>query len=342
MSSPDPYEAALDRAIIVDRSPRGIVAVTGRDRQILLHNLLTNDIASLGPGTGCYAALLTPQGRMISDMRVVALGDRVLVDVEPAAKDDLLRRLDQSIFSEDVRLADRSALAVVRIAGPEAPRILPSLARSLGLDVRTSDAELSAMEEYAAFEWGGNGDPVVVVRDDSLGLTGFDLVLPPEVGDQLMLEAQSQGVMRAGDETVETLRVEAGRPRFLVDMDRDTIPLEAGIESRAISMTKGCYPGQEVIVRVLHRGHGRVARRLVGVVIESESVPAHGDAIVRGEQRVGTITSAVRSPAVGKPIGLGYVRRDDSGPGTTVAVISEGEPLPARVVVLPFRRSDIP
>jgi folate-binding protein YgfZ len=130
----------------------------------------------------------------------------------------------------------------------------------------------------------------------------------------------SVGAVLASAETSETLRVEARRPRFGVDMNADTIPLEAGIEDRAISFTKGCYVGQEVIVRVMHRGHGRVARRLVAIVLPSGKVPAPGDAIFAGDRRVGAVTSAVESPKFESALALGYVQRDYAAAATQLTV----------------------
>jgi folate-binding protein YgfZ len=116
-------------------------------------------------------------------------------------------------------------------------------------------------------------------------------------------------------------------------MDSETIPLEAGIESRAISLTKGCYVGQEVIIRVLHRGHGRVARKLVGIVMKGDH-PAAPDApvLADNQQQVGEVTSSVVSPALGRPIALAYVKRDYLAPGTTLSI--DGKP--AVVAALPF------
>jgi folate-binding protein YgfZ len=139
--------------------------------------------------------------------------------------------------------------------------------------------------------------------------------------------------------TAEVCRVEAGRPLFHKDMDESTIPLEAGIEDRAISLTKGCYVGQEIIIRVLHRGHGRVARRLSGLAFDpSAPVPMPGDRIRSGEREIGVITSAVCSPALERPIALGYVHRDFSSPGMEVAVVRGDQLLAAVVVATPFVR----
>jgi folate-binding protein YgfZ len=134
------------------------------------------------------------------------------------------------------------------------------------------------------------------------------------------------------EETANAIRIESGMPKFHRDMDEDTIPLEAGIESRAISMTKGCYVGQEVIIRVLHRGHGRVARRLVGLVFDQASPLARGAIVKSGARDTGKITSAVHSPSLGRPIALAYVQRDFAAPGTVLSV----DGALATVTALPF------
>ena len=138
--------------------------------------------------------------------------------------------------------------------------------------------------------------------------------------DAIRAKLIDAGAVPVSDDVAEALRIEAGRPRFGVDMTTDTIPLEAGIEDRAISFTKGCYVGQEVIVRVMHRGHGRVARRLVSIVIAGGDVPARGDKILLGDRTVGEITSATASPKAGSPLALGYVQREHAVAGTEVTV----------------------
>jgi folate-binding protein YgfZ len=164
---------------------------------------------------------------------------------------------------------------------------------------------------------------------------GFDVFLERGVADEFVRALTDAGAVAVSDGTAEVCRVEAGRPAFGVDMDVDTIPLEAGIEDRAISHSKGCYVGQEIIIRVLHRGHGRVARRLVGLVLDG--LAARGDRIASGEREIGGVTSCVQSPALGMPIALGYVHRDFVAPGTRVVVTSAGAAqIPATVAALPF------
>ena len=164
------------------------------------------------------------------------------------------------------------------------------------------------------------------------GEPGFDVFVDRASGDRLKAALVSGGALDVDAATADAIRIEAGVPVFHRDMDEDTIPLEAGIESRAISLTKGCYVGQEVIIRVLHRGHGRVARKLVGLVMEGTAVPAAGTGVRADERDAGKVTSAALSPALGRPIALAYVQRDFVSPGTRLTV----DGAPATVTALPF------
>lgn len=308
MFSVDQYNAAHHSAIVVDRSASGTIAMTGSDRASFLHALLTNDIAALPMGRGVYAAYLTPQGRMISDMRVIETGNRMLLNVAREVAGPLAERFNTLIFSEDVQARDATGeLAIVGVHGPSAARMIH---QATGTPV----ADVEDQYDNVTTGW------MTVVRDDALGLPGYDLYVPPGDAGAVRAKLAEAGAVVASDETAETLRIEAGRPRFGVDMDTDTIPLEAGLDDRAISFTKGCYVGQEVIIRVMHRGHGRVARRLMSIVLSNGPVPAHGDAIHAGGRAVGVITSAAVSPKHGAPLALGYVQREVAVPGTELTV----------------------
>lgn len=321
-SSSEQYRALREGAAIVGRSHRGRLLLTGRDRTAYLQGLLTNDIAALTAGAGCYAAYLTPQGRMIADMRVFELGDAILVDLEGFVAAPVRDRLSQFIFSEDVEVRDLTELKTqVGVYGPEAPAAVSAALA----------ASFPAMPMLANTRGDFRGATVYVLRSDDPGVAGFDLVLDAAAGPGLVAALGAAGAVDVDDEVAETTRIEAGRPRFGIDMTDDTIPLEAGIEDRAISRTKGCYVGQEIIIRVLDRGHGRVARRLVGLTLSSPDLPARGAAIRAGEREIGQVTSSTRSPRAGT-IALGYVHRDFTGPGTAVQV---GD-APATVVPTPF------
>ena len=307
MFSLDHYHAAHQSAALIVRSSQGTIALTGGDRASFLHALLTNDIASLGKGQGAYAAYLTPQGRMITDMRIIETGSRMLLNVERNIAAPLADRFDKLIFSEDVQAREADDLAVLGVHGPSAARMIQN---ATGMSV----ADLA--NQYDNLTTGS----LTVVRDDALGVPGYDLYVPATDSDAMRLGLIEAGAVEAGEDTAETLRIEAGRPRFGIDMNTDTIPLEAGLEHRAISFTKGCYVGQEVIIRVMHRGHGRVARRLVSIVLPGGLVPAAGDKIQSGEKVVGEITSATKSPRLGAPLALGYVQRDHAAAGTELSV----------------------
>ena len=323
MFSLDQYNAAKGGAALLDRSTQGKISFTGPDRAAFLHGLLTNDIARLTAGTGTYAAYLTPQGRMISDMRVVETGEEILMDVEPSVVDSLSERLGGLIFSEDVQVRNITRhLAEVGIHGPLAAQVLEG---AMGIPA----ARLQSLRQYDNVT--APGSSVTIVRDDAFGVMGFDAYLPAAEAERVFEALAGAGGVRMSEETAEVLRIEAGRPRFTVDMDTETIPLEAGIEDRAISLTKGCYVGQEVIVRVLHRGHGRVARKLVRLEVGGGRIPSRGDAIQAGEREIGRITSAALSPETNGPLALGYVQRDYVAAGTPVTVASGGESLQATV-----------
>jgi folate-binding protein YgfZ len=319
------YEAARRKAAVLDRSHRGRIFVKGADRASYLQGLLTNDIVALSPGRGCYAAYLTAQGRMIADLWLYEIGDMMLVTVEGEVKDTVLAKFDQFIFSEDVQLGDvTDTIAQIALVGPEAARTLAQL-------VPVSESELQALPEDGNLRAQGPA-PVIVTRIDDVGAPGFELYVQRSEADRILASLRAMGVPALDESIAETIRIEAGVPRFHRDMDEDTIPLEAGIESRAISRTKGCYVGQEVIIRVLDRGHGRVARRLVGIAFDGAVVPAKGDAIRSADREAGTITSATFSPALQRAIALGYVHRDFVDPGTKVSVGSEE----GAVTALPF------
>jgi folate-binding protein YgfZ len=327
MNATPEYLAARRGAGMIDLGARGRIVVRGADRKSFLHALLTNDIALLSAGTGCYAALLTPQGRMLADMNVFELGDVMLVDVRREIKDALLQRLDQLIFSEDVQLGDVSdAWGCIGVCGPKAAAAAGGVA----------GADLTGFGGFQNARFEREGDVLVVARRDALGLPGFLLFAPSGAMPGLAQALDAAGAVILSPETVEALRIEAGEPAFLVDMGDDTIPTEAGIEASAVSYLKGCFPGQEVLVRIRDRGHGRIARKLVGLTIEGGAAPAAGSVIAAGEKEIGRVTSAVVSPALGKPIALGYVHRDFVEPGTVVSVAAGAASLAATVTELPF------
>ena len=310
MYSTEGYQAPREGSVVIRRDDRGVLSVGGQDRLAWLQGLLTNDVEKLLPGDSCYAAYLTPQGRMISDMRVINGEDRTLLEVPGVLAESLCAKLDSLLFTEDAQIANLSAsVAVIDLVGPAAA--LPPQARAAA---------------------------IATALDSVYGVASVTMFVNVADADAVLGAAVDAGAISTTLETLEVLRIEAGVPLFLVDMDEHTIPLEAGIERRAVSFTKGCYVGQEVIVRVVQRGQGRVAKKLVGLRFEVGASPRAGDIVRRDEREVGRITSGTWSPALKCPIALAYVHRDFLQPGTVLLAHSaESDALiPATVVALPF------
>ena len=301
--------------------------MSGADRASYLQGLLTNEVVALNAGRGCYAAYLTPQGRMIADLFVYEIGDLMLLSTPPAVKDVVLGKLEQFIFTEDVKLGDvTGSFAQLAVVGPTAAAVL-----SAALD-GAPDAALNALPEHGNLRATFAAQPVIVTRVTDTGEPGYDIYVERSHAEALRSALAAAGAAAIDADTAEAIRIEAGVPRFGRDMDEDTIPLEAGIETRAISFSKGCYVGQEVIIRVLHRGHGRVARKLMGLRFDAGTVPPAGAAVRAGDREIGQVTSSARSPAAKQPIALAYLHRDFLTPGTAVSVDGAA----AVVTELPF------
>ena len=326
MTLHDDYGVIRSGAALAEVAPRGLIGLSGCDRSTYLHGLVTNDISTLKAGTGCYAAWLTAQGRMTTDMHVLESGDMLLLDLPVSTTADVLARLDQFLFSEDVQLADLSVdLRRVEVHGAAAAA---AIATACGNPEMRADLASWVQCRNARVPFGDGA--VVVARIDRLGVPGY--VLYVAAADEATLRAalQTAGATAVSPEAIEAARIEAGWPVFGADMDEHIIPLEAGIESRAISMTKGCYVGQEVIVRVLHRGHGRVAKKLVGLRVEGEGTVTRGEKLDSGDAEMGFVTSSAISPEHGC-VALAYLHRDHTRPGTAVRTASG-----RAAVIIPF------
>ncbi len=328
MVSAGHYQDARQRAAAIDRQARGRIVVSGADRASYLQGLLTNDVAALSAGEGCYAAYLTAQGRMIADLFVYELGDVMLLTVPRAQLQTMLDKLDQFIFSEDVQLGDATdSFVTTAVVGPDAARLVSPW-------VGTGAEELAGLPEHGNRRGTFEGHRVIVARVTDTGEPGFDVHVEAAAAPALRRALEDAGLPALDAETADALRIEAGVPIFGRDMDEETIPLEAGIESRAISLSKGCYVGQEVIIRVLHRGHGRVVRKLVGLSFETGDRPPAGAAVTGEGRAVGRVTSGAISPALQRPIALAYLHRDFLVAGTPVSVDGRR----ATVTDLPFVR----
>lgn len=329
------HRALAETAGVLDLSFRSRLCLTGADRVRFLHGQVTNDIKALRAGEGCYAALVTAKGRIESDLNIYNLSEELLLDFEPGLGALVSQRLQKFVVADDVQVVEVAPhYGLLSVQGPAAVAAMRSLGRFEQLPskpfgfTRLVDANLG--ELYLA-------------NQPRLGTSGFDLFVPRaalDVGaDKLIAAARAAGGRACGWDAFEMARVEAGIPRFGVDMDETNLPQETGIEGRAVSYTKGCYIGQEVLNRIHTIGH--VNRELRGLLLPAgvEALPAKGNKLCHEGKEVGYITSAMRSPALRANLALGYVRKEVNQIGTELVVRCTAGEIAATIAALPFLRT---
>lgn len=323
------YRAARETVAVFDRSVLGKVSVTGRDRLAFLQGMLTNDVKGLQPGQGAPAAFLDAHGKVMALLVVYAAADRALIELPASFTEKTLQTLDRYLISEKAYFeAVDDAFAILSLQGPAARGLLESLTAA-ALD----------LAPHAHVEATIAGAPVRVVNRAEGPTLGFHCWVLAEHAAAVRRAFEAAGAVPAGAETLDVLRVEAGQPWYPQDVDDSVILPEARLDP-LVSYTKGCYIGQEVVARVKYRGH--VNRALSGLVIEGDRVPDQGAQVAVEGKEVGRVTSAVRSHALGRPIALGYIRREHFEPGTAVTVVDGAGEQPARVAALPFVASAQP
>ncbi len=317
------HEAVRKAAGLFDFSFRAKIAVKGEDRPRFLQGMVTNDVENLASGEGTYATMLDAHGHILADMRIYRADDRFFIDADAALREKIINLLDQYIFMEQVELESLELYALAF----QGPRSRPLLEKTLHID-------LPPMKEFDHFATNYAGFPVRVVRASSTGEEGYEVWVGAKglmgVWGAACGQAPTYDMLPCGTEALETLRIEAGIPRYGQDFDEDTLPLEADLLN-AMSFTKGCYVGQEVVERTRSRGH--VNWKLVGLSIDAPDVPRAGEKVFSQGKELGEITSACVSPTLKKALALAYVRREISKPGTNVALASGA---PAEVTALPF------
>jgi folate-binding protein YgfZ len=368
------HAALRQTAGVLDLSFRSRLCLTGADRVRFLHGQITNDVKRLRPGAGCYAAIVTAKGKMQSDLNVFALPDELLLDFEPGLTATVTARLEKYLVADDVQVVDVAPhYGLLSVQGPQADAVVRAVGLFAEIpalefnSVKITDATLGEiylmnqprllLPRPATQERGeGRGEgqpqdnrpssprpsppPAGGAGASTATNAGFDLFVPTAalgvVVDKLIAAAKAVGGRACGWTAFEIVRVEAGIPRFGVDMDETNLPLECGIEARAVSYQKGCYIGQEVINRIHSIGH--VNRELHGLRLADEppTLPAKGDKLFHADKEVGHVTSALHSPTLNATIALGYVRRETNAVGTELRLrTSEGE-RGATIVALPL------
>lgn len=327
-SAASEYEKLRKGAVVIDRSFRGRTFFGGEKAGETLTGLVTADVLALRPGHGCYAAALSPKGRILADVRVFALEDGFLVDVPARAAEGWWAMVRKYVNPRVTPYRDEAAaLSDVGVFGPDGRRVIEA---ATGI----AATALTALPPYGHATVAIDGARTIVASVPDAGVEGFELIAPPETVAALWPKLVGAGASPAGLEAWEIARVEAGRPEWGVDIDDTTIPQEANLdELQAISYTKGCYTGQEVVARVHFRGH--VNRHLRGLRSAALVPPPTGAALVDADGRpVGDVRSAVASPRLGG-IALGMVRREVE-PGAALTAKWDGGELRVDVCALPF------
>jgi folate-binding protein YgfZ len=302
---------------LLDRSERGKLALSGTGAVEFLNGQVTNELADLKPGEGRYAAHLTHKGKMLGDLRILAVVSpedgslELLLDTERVALQGLFDMIRRFKIGYEVELHKRTLeRGMLSLIGPRAEEV--SGAGELGAaEHANASVEIDGVSAHA-------------VRTD----VGIDLICTAEDTQALSEALQACGARPVAEEAAECLRVEGGRPRYGIDLDDSVIPQEAGLNERAVSFTKGCYVGQETVARLFYKG--KPNRHLRGLLLSKSA--ATGDELLLGERIVGRVGSVAVSPRLG-PIALALVRRE-AKPGAAVELGSGGTS--ARVVELPF------
>jgi folate-binding protein YgfZ len=321
------YSALREGAGVLDLSFRGRLCALGADAQRFLNGQVTNNVKDLQIGEGCYAALVSAKGKLQSDLNIYRLENEMLLDFEPGLTAFVTGRLEKFVIAEDVQVRDAAAhYGLLSVQGPKAADVVGGLSPRFVLP--PNPMAVARVEEPAFGE-------IYLTCHPRLRSQGFDHFVPAAAMEKAAARLRERGGRLCGWQALETARVEAGIPRFGAYMDETHLAPEA-LDTRAISYSKGCYIGQEVIARI--RTYGQVAWSLRGLRLggEGKDLPARGAKLFSGEKEAGSITSAVWSPALQAVIALGYVRREASQTGTQLLVQTPGGKTPARIVDLPF------
>ena len=318
------YEAVREGGVgLIDRFPRGRIRVSGSEATMFLNGLMTNDVKSLAENRWMPSVFPTVQGRLIGVVRVIRGNDlSFLIDTERASHDAVLKTISRFTLAGDFKVADLTdETALLSVQGKGAVTLVEKV-----FDKPFADLARNGVVEH---EW--QGTPLTILRATHTSEDGFDVVIEATQAASLRDAFLNAGAVALDQETIDILRIEAGIARFGRDMDDTNVVPETNLED-AVSYTKGCYVGQEIIVRIKHRGH--VAKKLVGIRRDTDGL-VDRDTIIKSadDTEIGRVTSTAVSPKLGNIV-LGYVRYEYIEPGTSVVV----DDVDATVTELPFIR----
>lgn len=310
------YDAARKGAAFAEKDWFGILKFTGSERASWLQGMVTNDVQKLSPGSGCYAGHLNPQGRIVAQMTILADEDSLWLTLERSSIPRLVAAFDKLLIMEDVQIQDVSdEFKILSLIGPKTNDVLQSwLNKPLHLDGLYTHR---------------------LVEDHRLTVTelGYDVWVPRGKADHVLRTLAERGGTAIDHGTWDVLRTEAGIPVYGVDIDETTTMPELG--ERGIDYDKGCYVGQEVVAKVKYIGH--VNRRFVGLIVKGTELPESRSSIRKGGRETGYVTTTLFSPALDKPIALGFVGRAAAAASTEVEIVHGEKLIAATVVDLPFK-----
>ncbi|MBV9958136.1 MAG: aminomethyltransferase family protein [Acidobacteria bacterium] len=312
---------------LLDLGARGRVLVSGSEAVQFLNGLITNDVKALGAGAWMQAAFPNAQGRLLAHVRVLHVTEGFLFDTEAATREVVLKTLSRFTLAGDFRVTELTdEMTALSLQG----------AGALELIRRVLGEEAARVEQGRVAEVDWNGRALKVIRATHTGEDGFDIFVSGAEGEAVRDALTEAGAVVVGAEALETLRIEAGLPLYGVDVDESNVVLEAA-QDEAVSYTKGCYIGQEIIARIHWRGH--VAKRLAGVVLDEGGSTRREDRVCSADgKEIGRITSAAFSPRLKRFIGLGLIRYDYLRHGTEALVVSDETEQKAHISDLPLVR----
>jgi folate-binding protein YgfZ len=324
------YDAVLNSGGVIERRNRGLIEVTGTDRATWLNNLVTNVVKTLQSGEGNYAFCANVKGRIVFDLNMLVRDDAIWIDVDASWVEKAMSWFDRYIITEDVQLANRTAEQTrFGVVGPAAAATCESL--------KFGNLVPKAWLQHETREL--QGAQVTMFRHDFVGLVGAEFIVLGESRDgastAIKDAARSSNAVEMRAEVSDALRIEAGIPASVRDIDDEVIVAETGQIERGVSYQKGCYLGQEVVERM--RSRGGLARKLVGLRIDGSDRPEKNATINAGDSVVGRVTSAAYSPALGSIVALGYMKIAHANAGAKCRIDVGGRPIAGEVVALPMR-----
>lgn len=327
------HHAVRNGVGIADLSHRGKLHVTGEDRVTWLQSIISNDILPLQSGDWLYSSFMTHKGKMLSYFRVYRLEESLLVEdmgESGTVTYDTFRKF--LLYGTKAKMKNcGDTWGIILVSGPKAPDLIR---QALGVDS-------TGLKPGSFLAHDLNGQPTLIATTQETGECDVEILMPNDAMDQawnrLWEAGEDVGLQAFGTEARESLRIEAGIPKLGPDLNERIVPPEANLEGKAFSLSKGCYPGQEVVARM--DTYGTVKRRLVGLVIDSNTIPLPDAKVFSEDREVGWVSSAIHSPTLNKTLAFAFPLRDFTAPGTALHVDVNDQRQPCVVQALPFHHA---